>query len=257
VTARAGRPLVLLVLVGLLAWVSAASAEPYLAGYAGAAFTETKDLDTQLELNGFRFIDGRLRDLDFETSVLVGGKLGYYFDRPVLGGHVGLEVEGYHFEADVRPQTVRFQGILAGVPADTNVRVQRADIDVVGAGLNLLYRVPVAVSDAAPRGRVQPYVGVGLAVLIAELSTRTTPFDVNKKISDTDVQPAIQALAGVRVFVTRNLAVFLEYKYLHSEPFSFHFREPGTITGAPFVETARDRSELRAHHLALGVGFHW
>jgi opacity protein-like surface antigen len=117
--------------------------------------------------------------------------------------------------------------------------------------------VPVAVREEFPHGRVLPYLGVGLAVLIAELSTTTTPFDVNKSISDTNVQPTLQVLAGVRTFLTRHIAVFAEYKLLQSRTVTFDFKVPGTIGGGPFTETARDRSDITSHHLIAGIGFHW
>lgn len=241
----------------LLGWPSVAMAEPYAAVYGGAAFLENTDLNDDLQLNGTTFVDGRLHDLRVEPGPLYGAKVGYFFQPSLLGGNVGLEAEAYRFQNAIRPQTARFQGILGGVPFDGSVAVQRADADVIGTALNLLYRFPLSSSAELPHGRVQPYVGVGLAVLIAELSTRTTPFEVNKQISDTDVQPALQLLAGVRTFVTRNVALFFEYRFLHSEPFTFRFRESGTIGGGPFVETARDRANLTSHHLAVGIGFHW
>jgi opacity protein-like surface antigen len=214
-------------------------------------------LRTRLDLNGATAVDGEARDLKLETSLLYGGKVGYYFERPLLGGQLGLEAEGFHFEPDVRQQSSRFVGSLGGAPADRLIRVQHANIDVTGAALNLLYRWRLAVTEDRPHGRVQPYVGVGLAVLSTKLSTTTTPFDVNTSISDTDVQPALQVLGGLRTFVTRNLAVFVEYKFLQSARFTFDFRVPGTIGGAPFVETARDRSDLTSHQISVGVGFHW
>jgi opacity protein-like surface antigen len=244
-------------LVALLVSPLAASGEPYVGVHVGAAFTEKTDLRTRLELNGTAIVDGDARDLKPETSLLLGGKVGYFFERPVLGGHFGLEAEAYHFEPNVPQQTSRFTGTLGGAPADRQIRVQHADLEVTGAALNLLYRWPLATSPELPRGRVQPYIGVGLAVLIAELSTTTTPFDVNTHISDTNVQPALQVLGGVRVFVTPQLALFAEYKFLQSQRFTFDFKEPGTIGGAPLVETARDRADLTSHHLSAGISFHW
>jgi len=202
-------------------------------------------------------VDGDARDLKFDTSLLFGGKVGYFFEQPVLGGNVGLEAEAFHFEPDVRQQTSRFTGSLGGFPADRQIRVQHADIDVTGAALNLLYRWRLAPEPDLPRGRFQPYLGVGLAVLIAKLSTTTTPFDVNTSISDTNVQPALQVLAGLRTFITPHLAVFLEYKFLQSDRFTFDFKVPGTIGGFPVQETARDRADVTSHHLSAGIGFHW
>ena len=241
----------------MLAWPVAVSAEPYLAGFVGAAFTQNKDLETRLDLNGTTLLDGDARNLKFETSLLFGGKVGYFFEGREVWSNFGLEAEAFHFEPNVRQQTARFVGTLGGAPADLQIRVQHADIDVTGAALNLLHRWPVAASDGFPHGRIQPYVGIGIAVLIVELSTTTTPLDVNRAISDSSVQPALQVLAGVRTFLTRNIAVFAEYKFLQSRAFNFDFRVPGTIGGGPVVETARDRSDLTSHHLSVGAGFHW
>jgi opacity protein-like surface antigen len=92
---------------------------------------------------------------------------------------------------------------------------------------------------------------------MAELSTRTSPLDVNQDIADRDTQPAVQALAGVRQFISPHVAVFLEYRFLHSEPFDFGFRVPGTLGGAPVTETARDHAGLTTHQITGGIGFHW
>jgi opacity protein-like surface antigen len=243
--------------LSLAVWPSPASAEPYLAGYAGAAFTQKKDLDTRLEINNTAVVDGDAHDLKFETALLFGGKVGYFFGPSLLGGNVGLEAEAFHFEPDVRQQTSRFTGTLGGVSADRQIRVQHADVDITGAALNLVYRWRLAPEPELPRGRFQPYAGVGLAVLIAELSTTTTPFDVNKSISDTNVQPALQVLAGLRTFITPHIALFVEYKFLQSQRFTFDFTVPGTIGGFPVQETARDRADITSHHVSVGIGFHW
>jgi opacity protein-like surface antigen len=240
-----------------LCWPSLATAEPYLAAYVGGAFTETKDLHTRLDLSGVTILDGDARDLKFDKSVVVGGKVGYFFEPSLLGANIGLEAEAFHFQPDVRQQNSRFVGSLGGFPADQLIRVQHADIEVTGAALNLLLRVPLAVGADFPHGRFQPYAGVGLAMLIATLSTTTTPFDVNKSISDTDVQPALQVIGGVRASLSPHVFMFLEYKFLQSRTFTFDFRESGTFSGFPAVETARDRADLTSHHVSVGVGVNW
>ena len=109
---------------------SLAVAEPYVAGYVGIARTEDKDLRTELELNDAPFVNGRARDLSFDSSVVFGGKAGYFFERSLLGGNVGAELDVYHFEPDFGAQTVRFTGTFAGVPGDISMRLQSANIEV-------------------------------------------------------------------------------------------------------------------------------
>src|SRR5205823_3144558 len=105
-----------------------ASAEPYLAGYLGAAFTESTDLRTEIELSGAPVANGRARDVRFDTAPVFGAKLGYFFDADLLGGNTGIELDVYHFEPDVPRQTVKFSGQLAGFTGDTRTQIQPRDI---------------------------------------------------------------------------------------------------------------------------------
>ena len=234
-----------------------AAAETYIMGYMGAAFTQDTELQTEVEVNGTPFVNGDAHGLEFDTAPVFGAKIGHFIDRSLLGGQFGAEFDIYHFRPDVSEQQVRFTGLLAGVPGDTVTRIPAADTAVTALTVNLLYRFALATDATYPRGRIQPYVGVGAGAFIGRLETTTTPFDVNRDISDTDVQPGIQALAGLRWFLTQNLALFAEYKFLQTETFSFTFKETGTIGGAPVTETARDRADLTSHLLYGGLGFHW
>jgi opacity protein-like surface antigen len=89
------------------------------------------------------------------------------------------------------------------------------------------------------------------------MSTRTSPFDANTSVEDTDVRPGVQALAGLKFFVVRNVAVFAEYRFTQTDEFEFNFRAHGTVGGSPATETARDRSDLTQHHAAFGLAIHW
>jgi opacity protein-like surface antigen len=233
------------------------AAEPYLAGYLGAAVTEDKDLRTELEINGVPIVNGRARDLSFDTSLVFGGKAGYFFDGNVLGGNIGAELDVYHFEPDLAAQTVTFSGMLGPVTGDVQMRLQSADIEVTAVTANLLYRFRLLSEARYPRGRLQPYIGVGGGAFIARIKTRTTPLDGNLDISDTDVRPGVQALGGARWFLTRNIALFAEYKFIHTDAFSFTFKESGTVSGFPVTETARDRASITSHLFYGGLGFHW
>jgi len=236
---------------------SPAAAEPYLAGYVGAAFTESKDLKTELELNGAPFVNGNARDLTFDTSLVFGGKVGYFFGANLLGGNTGIELDVYHFEPNVSRQTVTFSGLLAGVNGEARTQIQHADIDITAITVNALYRFRLLTDPEHPQGRLQPYVGIGAGAFIAKLATKTSPFDVNKEIEDTSTRAGFQALAGGRFFLTRHIALFAEYKFVQTQQFSFRFKEPGTITGFPFTETARDRADITSHLFYGGIGAHW
>jgi opacity protein-like surface antigen len=244
-------------LLVLCVWPAVVTAEPYVVAYVGAAVPEERDLRTEFELNGVPVVNGRARDLSFDSSVVFGGKAGYFFERDLVGGNVGAELDVYHFEPDLPAQTARFSGMVAGFNGDVRMRLQSADIDVTAVTVNLLYRFRLLSESRYPRGRFQPYLGVGAGAFIGRLATTTSPFDVNKDISDTDVRPGVQALGGARFFLTRNIALFAEYKFVQADAFSFRFRESGTVSGFPMTETARDRASIMTHLFYGGIGFHW
>lgn len=249
----------LLILGCLLVAPGLAAAESYFAGYAGLAITADNDLDIFQDVGGAT-LDGTLKGVEFDRSPVFGIKLGYFFPRRALGGHLGFEWEVYHFRPDIDAQTIDFSGDVC-VPACSQVATPfplgQADISVLAAGLNVLYRVPLVRSRRFPRGLLQPYVGVGAGAFIARFETESSNLDESQDIDDTDLQPGVQALAGVRLFLTRNVALFGEYKFLYTGEFEFKLRASGTILGTPAAETTTLRTNLTGHHFNAGVALHF
>ncbi len=253
---------VFLLVCGLtLGAASPAQAEWYFAVFGGTAFTESKTIKTQLDLTTplgtATLLDGTFSEVDFHDSVLVGGKLGYFMTHPFLGGHLGSELEFSYTEPFASRQTVEFSGTTMGVPLTTELSIQSADFTVFALALNLLYRVPLFTSTDYPYGRVQPYIGAGAGAFIATMKTRTSPFDNNSQIDDTDVQPGVQAVGGLKLFLFRNIALFAEYKYVQTQEFTFKFKADGTVGGFPATERATDRADLTQHQAAFGIAIHW
>lgn len=109
-----------------------------------------------------------------------------------------VELDVYHLRPDIDNQTVTFStNGFTGKTAFT-----AADLHITAVALNALYRVPLARSADFPRGRLHPYVGVGIAALIAHFETRTTVLDTSTEFGDTDARPGAQAVAGAKYFVT-------------------------------------------------------
>ncbi|MGH7277772.1 MAG: outer membrane beta-barrel protein [Candidatus Rokuibacteriota bacterium] len=237
-----------------------AAAEPYVGLYAGGAFVNEQDLDSEIDLGppfSLSVADGTIKDIELDPGFLFGAKVGYFFDPPILGGHFGVELDVHRFENKIGSQTAEFSGTQLGAPFDGPTELEGGEIEVLAIGLNALYRYPLLTSPALPRGRLQPYVGIGAGAFIATLKTRTTPLDVNRDLEDTDVQPGFQLVVGNRVFLTRNIALFVEYKYMHTAEFEFRFREEGTFMGVPVTYTSRDRATLSGNQVYGGIAFHW
>src|SRR5262245_48395259 len=132
---------VVILVLALLLSPCLAAAEPYGAVFVGAALSHDTDIDEKLFPVTFK-------DVELNTSVVFGGKAGYFFDTPVLGGNTGLELEVYHFRPDIDRQTVK----VSGNGFTTRGRLIPFDLHVTAVGLNGLYRFPLLRSSDYPSG---------------------------------------------------------------------------------------------------------
>jgi hypothetical protein len=144
--------------------------------------------------------------LELDDSLIYGGKLGYYFQRP---GWFGLELEAFHSRPHLPPQSATFSafGFSFTVPGlsvtDTKIYITTIAVNAMVRGRFLCE--PSDGADKLGRCSLQPYVGIGPGAFV----TRAT----NALGSSTAVAPGLNALAGVRYFVTHHAALFGEYKY--------------------------------------------
>lgn len=180
-------PVLRLFLLSLLLLPSHSAAEPYVAGMVG--YTAPNDLTN---IQGTGVASGvSLSDLALKDSVAYGGKVGYFFPGV---NWLGVETELYNTTPHVKQQSATASGFGISVPTGT---LPGFNLRVLTWGINAVVRYP---------GKTfQPYAGVGLGVFFANASFQGQ--------SDSDTAPGLNALAGLRMFATDNLALFVEYKY--------------------------------------------
>lgn len=173
---------------------SYASAEMYVAGMAG--YTAPNDLTNVKGTGGASVLS--FSDLDLQSSVAYGGKVGYFF--PALNW-LGVETEVYNTTPHVKQQPVTVSGFGLSFPLGTQPGFS---LQVLTWGINAVVRYP---------GKTfQPYAGVGLGMFFAHATFQGQ--------SDSDTAPGLNALAGLRIFATDHVALFAEYKYNRAS-FSF------------------------------------
>ena len=81
---------------------------------------------------------------------------------------------------------------------------------------------------------------------------------MNTSFSDTDVKPGFQATAGTKLFLTRHLALFGEYKFVRTADFDFNLiSKPGTRLGNTTIEIRQLQFHLTTHILEAGLAYHW
>lgn len=184
----------LLVFCGLVMYVVPAAAEMYIAGQVGYA-SPSKLSD--IKGTGATNSGTTLSDLSLKNNIAYGLKIGGYF--PGALKWLGLEVEGFYNQPDIKSQTVTVSPGGGGpVPFDST-RLQVAHFAV-----NILARYPGTT--------FQPYIGIGGGANVAGLAENIT----NGIVDDVAIAPSMNALAGVRIFLTQNIAFFGEYKYNRS-----------------------------------------
>jgi hypothetical protein len=187
----------------------AAQAEWYTGLYTGANFAD--DLHNVDGTGGLAGLSAP--DFDLKNSVVYGAKLGNYF------GHSWFGVEGEVFNSTPHVKN------LDDIPG--------FHLRVTTLALNIMARYP---------GRsVQPYGGIGFALLVARMGESATTR------SDSDVGPAFNALAGIRFFLTPYIALFTEYKFSEG---TLRFDEAFAV-GNGFV------AEYRAQYVTAGVTYHF
>src|SRR5574341_878323 len=186
ISVRLSGRMLFLFLFSVLLVPSPSTAEMYVAGMVG--YTAPNDL-TNVEGSGAA--SGlSLSDLELQSSVAYGGKVGHFFPGV---DWLGIETEVYNTTPHVKQQPATVSGPGFSLPATAigfNLRV-------LTWGINAIVRYP---------GKTfQPYAGVGLGVFFAEAKFQGQ--------SDSDTAPGLNALAGIRFFATDHLALFAEYKY--------------------------------------------
>lgn len=201
----------------ILPYCSTAQAEVYVAGQVAATIPEDLS-EVQLTATRTGISTGPLMLAD---SVMYGGKLGYMFERP---NWLGLEMEAYTTTPNLKAPTITVPTPLGSLTS----QVRGAHVRVTTVAFNVLVQYPAE--------RVRPYAGVGLGVFLAGIP-----------VLDTSV--GLNALAGLRVFLTERLALFAEYKYNRASlDIDFKISGVGNVTL---------KAIYMAHHLGGGISYHF
>ncbi|WP_447977600.1 outer membrane protein [Candidatus Nitrospira bockiana] len=146
-------------------------------------------------------------DISLDNSAVYGGKVTAWttaMRRGLWGLDIGAEIDVTRFSPNIKEQTAEARGFLLGGVLPPRA-VAATDISATIIGINLLARKPFGVSRNFPMGRWYPYLGIGGGVQIAHAT--------GARLDDTDTSPVIQVPAGVKLFITRRIGVFAEYKY--------------------------------------------
>lgn len=165
-----------------------ARAEPYVAAYLGATFP----LDAKITDNTASPLTAS--GVSVDESVVFGGKFGLWSDAVRW---LGLELDISGYAADIPAQVA------------SGLSVAATDMDITAFGFHLLARIPLGVPEGDPMRRAYFYLGGGPAILAVAGERGGVSQDVSEF--------GLHALAGFKVFLSPNIALFAEYKFTYAE----------------------------------------
>jgi hypothetical protein len=197
----------------------------YLSAFGGYAFP----LKTDLSSGGITVLDSEL-----DNSPSFGGKVGMWFTAPrkTLGIDVGAEIDVTNFYPDQKAGQVLMTNV--GIPVVTNA----VDLNATYFGIHVLARLPMGVTSELPNGRWFPYIGVGGG-------GQRLSFQPAGATEGRETAPAFQGLGGVKVFLSKHIAVFGEGKFTRAEH-TLEFQGGGSVD-----------LTVQAAHGVGGVSFHF
>lgn len=189
---------------------SPTSAEWFADVYVGGVLTDSHDVSVKGPASGVR-ADGKLLDVDFDTSLAVGGRLGHWFEGFRF---LGVALDVISFQPKIGSQTVGTSGTLAGPfltippgPFTGSLKLEELDVNITGVSLDLLLRLPLLRGEQFPYGRLHPYLTAGPGAYITEV-----------RHFDREVSVGWKAAAGLTWLFTKDIGLFAEYRRIHVEP---------------------------------------
>ena len=177
--------------------------DPYIALFGGV--TLPSRTDTKIESSEFNQ-HVTVFDQTFASSRSLGGKVGVWVPafRRATRLDYGLELDVTNYQPDVKAGRFRASGTVSGIPVIGASMSSNLNVNSTIIAANLLLRLPLYVSEEFPHGRLYPYLGGGPGF-------QNSTFDGGRANSDF----AIQAVAGLHVFLAKRVSLFGEYKFTH------------------------------------------
>jgi opacity protein-like surface antigen len=204
-----------------------ALAEGFIDIYGGWASTQDADVDVSISSSSLGFVstESHTEKVDFDSSYALGVRAGYWFEK---FPYVGIAGDLSYFKAENKT----------------------TGIHVIPISLLLMLRYPLFRSEKFPRGRIQPYAGIGpgFFISVSDVDFRPT---LPKTFSGTSFDVGLDLRAGIAWQFHKHLALFGEYRYTD---FSIDLEQTDILYGlAGTKETMK--TQLATNHFLIGISY--
>lgn len=197
---------VLLFLVALCITSTKAQAEWVGELYSGVGYTQNHNAHVNLPDAGITAVHESLK---FDSATLLGGRGGYWIDQfPYLG--FGIDISHY-FGADQKQQVSITNLCVEGIGCSSSPEaLKKINSQITAVGFDIMLRYPLIVTAQFTKGQLQPYLTVGPAAFITTLKDTDNFNPPGQSSSYTSL--GIKSAAGLMLFFTKNIGVFIEYR---------------------------------------------
>ena len=230
-------------LAGLLSFLIAtpyAYPEAYIGGQIGSTTAITGKSLTGVELTDFSPA-GSMSDRNLKASPMYGVKLGYYFPR---ARWFGLETELYQTTPHIKQQNTRITIPNGAILKDFGpVAGGTAEGTLSGDQFRVRTWVPVNAMFRYHKTRLQPYIGFGPALFMAQVKTTAAGFEGTQ----SSARIGLNAKLGAEYFITRHLSASLEGRYNRA---NFIF-DPTSTGGFGF------KANYEMIFVSIGLNYHF
>ena len=174
------------VMAGAPLWMK----DQYIDIYSGGAGYKAKNVTATT--TNFSLFGGReytdTRKVDFSSSKVIGARWGFWLEKDSL----------YGIAVDVSSQTIQGDDVK---------------INLLPISCMLFFRFPLHPTEKHPFGKLQPYGGIGLALLSGSVSVDFTPA-IPDAVNGGGEGTGIDLRAGLKWMFTEKTGVFAELRYL-------------------------------------------
>ncbi len=269
-------------IVGILGVLPAQADEWYVGGLVGGAFPFNGDLNgtstgtsTTSGTQPFTIkVNSTASHVPIDSSPVVGLKAGFC---PRFFPYVCAEVDYNYFQPDIGQVNASGQTTISSSTSSATTvysfgMVPGLDTSVHAVGVNLLGRKAFFAEPGYPLdGRLHLYLGAGPAFVVTRAKLTQCFRDAGslcgQNATDTDFSVGAQALGGARFFITKNLSVFGEYKFLtwrssfsfaggSSSVTSIPDNPPVTTTTAGNTQISKVTYDVNLFYIGLAYHFH-
>lgn len=272
---------ILLLFVVLLAMPGLAQGEMYIEGYLGGVQGGNSGMDATTDHPGtfggtiFQTVENHQIPGRLDPAVVGGLKLGTWFVKEGFLGmnypdwmkYFGFYLDFSYHRLDFRRQkgnSVSFDYLVGGSNSTNNIFFSE------GTATTLAFmfagRYGFLSDSEVPFGRLQPYVGVGPAILFSSqrpnISSNSifnpppvflNPYSI-KPGSDSSVNLALAVEAGIRYMCLKNVSLDLSFKYRLANPhYNYAYTDPLDGTSQEFSLNPT----YNLFSLQLGAAYHF